>query len=384
MSEKATIRAFANGGEAVGTLESGKTVFVRGAIPGEVVEVEIFQDKNRYSKGRLLNIIEESSERIASFCPEFPRCPGCSYCHVPYRIELEWKQKQLEYLLRDFEGIVYNSPVGAPGRTHWRNKLTLHIENSRCGYRSDDNTTLVPVTSCAIAAEPINEKIASLDLRQEKSVILRYTPQEGVAVFDREKGCRKIITEHLREAGVFKVAADGFFQTNPEIADKLLSYVVSEVQAANCRELCELYCGVGVFSIACAGKIPELRCTGVEISKDSVIRCRNNAANHNVSERCRFHAGDAGTLFSRYKPQNSDFLLLVDPPRTGMDKNMINCIKRHHPAQLIYISCAADTLARDLRNLASDYTIDRVTLFDMFPSTAHFETVTVLKRIAAE
>ena len=379
MNEKAVIKGFANGGEAVGTLESGKTVFVRGAVPGETVEVEIFQDKNRYSRGRLVCVLEESLERIKSDCPYFPACPGCSYRHVPYAMELEWKQRQLEYLLRGFEGINFHAPVGASTRNAWRNKLTLHVENNCCGYKKDDNISLIPVERCLMAYDNINEEIKNISSAEDCSVTLRSTLQDGVIQLQRGKESKKVLTEMLGRHGAFKVGASGFFQTNLETAEKLVSEVINVVRETKCSKLCELYCGVGVFSIACAENISGLECTANELVKEAVIRARNNAANHGVSEKCRFYDGDAGKFFSRYKPSGVPFILLVDPPRTGMDMETVKSIIKHEPETVLYISCAADTLARDLKRMSEKYSVTDVTLFDMFPGTSHFETLSVCR-----
>ena len=377
--ETAVIKGFANGGEAVGTLESGKTVFVRGAVPGERVEVEVFQDKNRYSRARLLKVLEKSPERIESDCPCFPVCPGCSYRHVPYSMELDWKQRQLEYLLRGIEDVQYHAPVGAASRNAWRNKLTLHVQDNLCGYKKDDNVSLLPVSRCLMAYDNINEEIKNIRTHENCSITLRSTPQNGVIQLERGKESKTVLTETLGKFGDFKVSASGFFQTNLEIAEKLVAQVVKCVRSTGCSKLCELYCGTGVFSIACAENIPTLECTANELVKEAVIRARNNAANHSVSSRCRFFDGDAGKFFARYKPSAEPFVLLVDPPRTGMDAETVKCILKHLPETVIYISCAADTLARDLKRLSEKYTVSDITLFDMFPGTSHFETLAVCR-----
>lgn len=379
MNETAVIKGFANGGEAVGTLESGKTVFVRGAVPGERVEVEVFQDKTRYSRAKLVQVLEKSPERIESDCPYFPVCPGCSYRHVPYGMELDWKQRQLEYLLRGFPEIKFHAPIGSSSRNAWRNKLTLHVENRVCGYKKDDNVTLLPIDRCLMAYDNINDEIRNIKTVEDCSVTLRSTAQDGVMQLLRGKENKAVLTEDLGKFGVFKVGASGFFQTNLEIAEKLISKVVDSVRAAGCSKLCELYCGVGVFSIACAENISGLECVANELVKEAIIRARNNAANHAVSGKCRFYDGDAGKFFSRYRNSGSPFVLLVDPPRTGMDMETVKSIIRHQPETVLYISCAADTLARDLKRLSEKYTVTDVMLFDMFPGTSHFETLSVCK-----
>ena len=294
-------------------------------------------------------------------------------------MELEWKQRQLEYLLRDFVGINFHAPVGSSTRNAWRNKLTLHVENQCCGYRKDDNVSLLQIERCLMAYDNINAEIKNIFPAEDCSVTLRSTSQDGVIQLQRGRESKKVLTENLGRYGMFKAGASGFFQTNLEIAEKLVSEVVDAVRRTKCSKLCELYCGVGVFSIACAENIPGLECTANELVKEAIIRARNNAANHGVSEKCRFYDGDAGKFFSRYRNSGAPFVLLVDPPRTGMDMETVRSILKHTPETVLYISCAADTLARDLKRMSEKYSVTDITLFDMFPGTSHFETLSVCR-----
>ena len=378
MAETAVIKSFANGGEAVGTLENGKTVFLRGAVPGEKVELEIVQDKKRFARAKLLKILEPGSDRITPECPNFGSCPGCSYLHVPYSVEIEWKQRQLEWLTRKLEIAEFGTPAAPPERFNWRNKIVLHSENGVCGYRAEDNVSIVPVTQCPIALPEINALIAECDASVDGDTVLRKSVCDPARKFPRNSSCG-ILTEEIPGFGKFQVDSCGFFQTNIRVASMLINKVTELLAAQECRELCELYCGVGVFSICAVEKIPGLRACACEISAQSVELAKSNAVMHNVGDNCTFRHADAGKFFSRYRTQGRDHTLLVDPPRTGMDKTMLSAIRKHAPRQVIYISCAADTLVRDLEALSDIYRVSYISLFDMFPGTAHFETLTVLE-----
>ncbi len=379
MPENAIIKSFANGGEAVGTLPNGKSVFVRGAIPGEKVEIEIVQDKKRFARARLISVIEKSDLRITPECLIFDRCPGCSYQHVPYNVELEWKQQQLKWLLRSFEVENFETPVPSPKRYGWRNKIVLHCENGVCGYRAEDNISIVPVTECKIAVPEINQIIPTPGSFTGSDIVLRKSSCNNVCAFEKNQSC-SIITEDIPEYGKFQVDSSGFFQTNLNVASMLISKVVDILKNLKCRELCELYCGTGVFSIAAAENIPDLKCSACEISQQAVKTAISNAEIHNVEKSCRFTAADAGKFFAKFHAKNTNYTLLVDPPRSGMDDNMRKNIRKHQPQNIIYISCAADTLARDISSLQDIYKIKSVSLFDMFPATSHFETVTLLEK----
>ena len=379
MPETAVIKSFANGGEAVGTLPNGKSVFVRGAIPGETVELEIVQEKKRFARARLLNVIEASTDRITPECPYFSTCPGCSYQHIPYALELEWKQKQLQWLLRSFDVAAFNAPTPSPTRFCWRNKIVLHSDNGICGYRAEDNSSIIPVSECKLALPEINQMIPACRPSGATDTVLRKSTCDSVCVFEK-KSASGILTEEIPNFGKFKVDANGFFQTNIQVASLLIEKVVETLKSLNCRELCELYCGTGIFSIAAAENISDLKSSACEISAPAVKLAKVNAQLHNVSSSCSFTHSDAGKFFSRYHAKIKDYTLLVDPPRTGMDDTMRKNIRKHQPHNIIYISCAADTLARDINSLQDLYKINSVSLFDMFPSTAHFETIAVLEK----
>ena len=146
------------------------------------------------------------------------------------------------------------------------------------------------------------------------------------------------------------------------------------------RHLLELYCGVGVFSLAAAGVLPDLRAEGVELDPRSIGCARRNAKARHVSDRCRFVVGNAEKRLDR--PEVQPDAVLVDPPRRGLSPRLIEALKRWRVPHVIYVSCAPDTLARDLRRLCvpGGYELRSARLFDMFPRTAHFETLCVLAR----
>lgn len=392
-SERVFIHGFAFGGRAVGKRADGKVCFVRGVIPGETVEATIVTDRKNYSEGTLEKVLEPSPVRIAPECPN--PCPGCSYSHVPYSMEVEWKQRQFRTFaekagLRAKADDFLRSPVGAPCRLQWRNKLKLALESSgsglRAGYRAEDNRTLIEVRDCPLACGPIREMLRSERWKEElpageETLLLRHTAKDGVRLV--RKGNKAILTEELFPFGCFRVPSDSFFQVNPFLSGVLAQKAAELVSFCRPERMIELYCGCGCFSILCAEREKELRCVGVELDARSVNCAKDNASAHGVSPRCEFLAGDAGKMFRRRFPRGlpENTLLLVDPPRTGLDRRTLELLCRSKADFILYISCAPDTLFRDLAELEkASYAISESTLLDLFPSTAHFESVTLLKR----
>jgi 23S rRNA (uracil1939-C5)-methyltransferase len=381
-SEILQITATAYGGDAVARSSDGKICFVSGALPGETVRVLITAEKKRFNRAEVLEILQSSPDRIVPECPAYEQnqCPGCAYLHCTYSYELSCKQEQLSgFLIRkkllDESGLL--PPFAAPSRFGNRNKLVMHCVDGIRGYVGRDNSTVFPVPACSLARPELNELLGMQPPAYERE-IFRYTGCDGAVRVNEYR--KKYLTENLPGAGDFAVAPDGFFQTNIPVAAELVRRVTEEIVSSGSTELVELYCGVGVFSIAAAGKAGDLQCTGVEFSAAAVAAAKENARRHNVASRCRFYAGDAGK-FLRKSVMRSPFTLVVDPPRSGLDDTVIRAIITQMPEKIIYISCAPDTLSRDLEKLcAAGFRIKSAGLLDMFPGTAHFETLTVLTR----
>ena len=368
--EKLTVDAIAYGGEAVGRLASGEVCFLRGALPGEEVELVLTERKKRFARARVLKRLSTSPHRITPACPLAGECPGCSFQHCTYELELEWKQKQFERFLNGFPG--ERLPIfPSPERFFWRNRLKLACEKGVAGYRGFDNKTLLPVSRCLLAKEAINNALTAASIPEEGALFFRSTPEWTGEVSSLES---EYLTETLSGAGTFKVPAKGFFQTNIPVAAELCSRVVRTLQDLNVTKMLELFCGAGIFSIAAARQIPDLESFGIELAANSIEAALINAQINGVEKRCSFLAGDASLFNSRSKYG----CLLVDPPRSGLESKVIKKILKSGIPHLIYISCGPDTLRRDLALLAEKYEVKSAGALDMFPCTAHFETFAIL------
>ena len=367
--ETLTIDAIAYGGEAVGRRSSGAVCFVRGALPGEVVEVEITEEKKRFSRGKVLSLITPSPHRITPACPYAAVCPGCAFQHCTYDLETEWKQKQFERFLQKFPG-ERMAFFAAPERFFQRNRLKLACESGKAGYRGFDNRTLVPVDRCLLVQEEINTALQNTAIPAEGTLFFRSTPSWSGEVREFQE---EYLTETIPGAGSFKVPVQGFFQTNIAAAAELCARVVQTVREFDAKNMLELFCGVGVFSIAAALQIPQLQCHGIELAVSSIETAKLNAAFYGLEKRCTFQAGDAADF-----PAGKYDLLLLDPPRNGLEKKLVRKVLKSSIPVLVYISCGPDTLQRDLELLSERYTVLRSGALDMFPCTAHFETFTIL------
>ena len=387
--------AFAYRGKAVAAMPSGKRCFIRGGAPGDLLSVEIVREKKTYAEAEIREILTPSPQRVRPLCPYAGECPGCRYAHVTYAAELEWKQRQFERFLVH-PGLAAPSamrpPAAAPQRTGWRNKIRLTAEKSgssvRTGYLMEDNRTVLDLRNCLLACpeisrrmeEKLNDSLFRAHLPEGRSFLtFRFTPSDGALLL--EEGCGgEWLTDTLPSFGDFSVPRGSFFQINTGMAARLGPEVLRILRTAAPEIFIELYCGCGVFS-ALAAEAGVERIFGVEADAESV-----RAASRNLRERgrprSRFLAGDAVRMLDQL-PLHPDrrALLLVDPPRTGLEKRVIETIGKSSIHDLVYVSCGPDTLARDLALFkAQGWQVEETGLFDFFPSTAHFESLTYLKR----
>lgn len=399
------ITSFAFGGAGIGKLPDGKVCFVRGTAPGELVKAELVKEYPSYACARLLAVKLPAPERITPECPLAPAgrdgiecCPGCSYAHVRYETELLWKQRQLEdFLLRGHlvEKHRIRRPEPAPVRYGWRNKIRLTCGSGpggkeAFGYRGNDNRTIVDVPDCLLARKSIREALALFrENKQGKNashVTFRWTLHDGVLIRpDNDRSPRRLLREQLGKFGTFHVPENSFFQINVPMAVKLAEAAVDVIKTSGASSLLELFCGTGVFSLAAAQSLPRLRTAGVEQDRLAVQAAQRNAKDRGFANRCRYCAGDAGSwmdsLARNMVPERT--MVLADPPRCGLTGELCAKILSYAPRAILYISCAPDTLRRDLKIFSDGgYEICGAKLFDLFPRTAHFETMTVLRKRA--
>lgn len=397
------IRDFAFGGMALGRMESGKVCFVRGAAPGERVLARVVADKPSHRIASLVSVLKSSLRRIERLCPfacgpdadglgESRQCPGCSYQHVPYEDELAAKDSQLRgfisrWLKLDAQALVL-PPHPAPSRSGWRNKMTFGCGSSpagrRAGYKAADNHSLVAIGDCPLAQEALRplmrEELSKTPPKDATRLVFRHTAKDGALFWiDDPAPDAPPLTETLPQ-GDFTVPRNSFFQVNPQVAGALLEEFAGLVRKHRPETLLDMYCGVGVFALtgAMAGAGAVAAC---EIDSAAIAAANANAERLGLGN-CKFTAGDAAKLFKEVssKALPSKTMLVLDPPRGGLSDRALReavALKARH---LVYVSCSADALCRDLKSfIAAGYRVESAKLFDMFPSTAHFETLACLE-----
>ena len=385
------VSRIAFGGDGVGRLPNGKVCFIPGTLPGETVRAEIMHEAKSFARAKALEVLTASPDRVEPDCPLAGTCPGCVYRHAAYDCELEWKARQFtDFLTRGnpaADSIEFLRPLGAPSRNGCRNKLTFVCENGAFCYRGLDNRTAVPVPDCPLGHPDIRGLLATAAPSADgQKRAFRRTFHDGALDSGSETWQRvSHLTERLGDFGDFRVPKASFFQVNPDMAPKLADRVLSLLKETGSKQLLELYCGVGVFSILAAEAIPGLTARAVELDEAAIDAAEYNAAQHGVSDRCTFFAADAGEAFRQLSEScdPASCCIFVDPPRTGLPASLAREIRLWAPETVLYVSCAPDTLRRDADRLAEHgYRIQKAGMVDMFPATGHFESVSLFRRSA--
>lgn len=437
------IHALGSSGEGVGYYE-GLTVFVPGALPGEVVEAKITECQKRYGKGKLIQITTPSPDREKPVCPLFGRCGGCQLMHLSYPKQLEMKQQRVAEALKrigKIEECEVLPCIPSPNPLGYRNKIQLPVregkEGIEIGLYAQASHDLVPVETCyihspigdnvykqvkrIIEASPIapynpvtghgelkhlliksalnteevlvvlvtNQNITQVlqQIAQEiieipfvKGVVHNFQPQGDNVILGRDYRViagEGYLTEKLLGLK-FKVSPASFFQVNPAQAERLYSTALDFAALNGDETVLDAYCGVGTLALIFAKQAK--RVIGVECVDEAIQNAIQNAS-LNGFDNVEFVTANAEDYISRLTHVD---VALLNPPRKGCDPSFLSGLKRLMPKKLIYVSCDPATLARDLSQLsAMGYRVEKVQPFDMFPQTAHVETVCSLAKPSA-
>jgi len=391
------IEKWVYGGAGLGRLE-GRVVLTPFVLPGERVRIEVEREKASMVEARAVEWVERSPERVEPPCGYFERCGGCHYQHAPYEYQAAQKVEIVREVLRrvgkveapEEIGLRTGEPLG------YRNRSQFHLRGARIGYLAAGSHDLVPVDECPISAPAINEALGVLkksikDRRWPRFVeqIELFTNGEEtmVNVLETEGGRRaargffdwlgeRIPGAELGELnyrvgeGKFRVSHGSFFQVNRFLVEGLVEEVVGAMAGETALDL---YAGVGLFSLPLAkgfGKV-----TAVESSPSAVHDLQYNAAEHGVEVEAQRMQAEQYLAGLTATPE----VIVADPPRSGLGKNVTKHLARLKAPRLVLVSCDPATLARDLGALTvAGYGLKRMTVVDLFPQTFHVEVVAEL------
>jgi 23S rRNA (uracil1939-C5)-methyltransferase len=429
-------------GDGVGRALS-RVVFVPDTVVGDRVLARLIYVKPKHGHAKLKEILQPSPHRIRPSCIVADKCGGCQWQHIDYQYQLEAKRNLVVQALERIGGFVaprVDAVLAAGEDLGYRNKSTYPIGTSTqgnivAGYYQKGSHQIVNLNQCPVQDQRLNpllreikqdiqnqgwqaydEKthtglIRHLGLRIGRSTgemlvtlvakdwsipeidtvaqewLDRYPPLVGVmlnrndertnAIFGKETRCiagKSFLREKF--AGIeFQIGADTFFQVYTEAAEALLEQIQLELSLKGEEKLLDAYCGIGTLTLPLAKQASFV--TGLEVQPSSVELAKSNARLNGI-DNVLFHAGTVEKLLPQMNIQPD--VVVLDPPRKGCDKSVIDALLTSKPERIVYVSCKVATLARDLKLLCQDgvYTLVRVQPADFFPQTPHVEAAAFL------
>lgn len=385
-------------------------IFIENALPGEKVEIKIINVKKKYSEGSVVTYSTQSKDRVVSSCPYFKECGGCHLLHMSIESQRAFKENKVKDILYKFAGLsseLVRPILFAQNTTFYRNKVTFKVKE-KIGFFRKKSNKVIPIASCNTASIKAN-KILNLmrdylNLTNIKELMVRVSETKGetmlvikkegpidenriinilgdsigsivVNEYDRYytlKG-NGFITEKLGKY-TFKISPESFFQINTACTTILYDTVLQYCNLAEEETVLDLYCGTGTIGTYVSRKAKEV--LGIESNRYAVLDALTNKKNNKV-RNVNFVCKDVSKI--RKDEYGTFGVIIVDPPRAGLDLKTIQFLIDKNPTKIVYVSCDPVTLARDLKLLEDHYEVLEVTPVDMFPGTYHVECVCLLK-----
>jgi 23S rRNA (uracil1939-C5)-methyltransferase len=411
----------------------GKVTFVHGALPGEVVEMDVWRRKRSFDLAGVSRVLNASSQRVAPRCRHFERCGGCSLQHLDARAQVAMKQRVLEDALGHIGGVapeVVLPPIHGPtwGYRHRARFAVKHVARKGgvlVGFHERRTHYVVDMDSCEVLPPRVSALIPPLRALISGLQIAARLPQIDVAVAEDVIALTLRVLdppspEDLEALHAFAAAHDvdiylqsggpdsirpldpatvrplryrlpefgvdlyfgpaEFTQVNHAVNRVLVSRALRLLQPTSGERIADLFCGLGNFALPIARSGAEV--IGIEGAADLVARAADNARLNGLSERAQFRRAD---LFQRAAEALAQAGaldgMLIDPPRDGAHA-LVQALSVPAPARIVYVSCNPATLARDAGVLVRDkgYVLRAAGVVNMFPHTSHVESIALFER----
>ena len=437
---KVTIKKTGINGEGIGYIDR-MPVFVPQALIGEEVEIRIVDKQKRYATAELLRVVKSSKNRIRPKCFIQNTCGACPLMIARYPAQLEYKQDLLKQSLIKYAQIDPRKVARVKASEDvfgYRNqfKLPCAMEEGRLvsGLFMPNSNYFIDVKKCWIHEDGLERVRMDIMHVLNTHDCVSYNPHDKKGIrnlvvrgFDNRYQCtivtgneeldERLISDLMRIKGLtslwqsihtikktpevfgnkmmhlagetslameldglkLRISPRSFFQLNSKQAVQLYRTIASMVKENN-ELIVEAYSGIGAISLYLKDKAKEI--IGIESIKDAVVNANQNAA-LNGCEHVSFLCDDAANKLTYLSKKRSIDVLVVDPPRSGLDDAMLECILRSKIKNIIYVSCNPATLGKNLAVLCSRYNVDRIQPIDIFPHTPHVETVCLLSKLHA-
>ncbi|MFA5006215.1 MAG: 23S rRNA (uracil(1939)-C(5))-methyltransferase RlmD [Candidatus Izemoplasmatales bacterium] len=421
-------------------LEDGYTVFVEGLLKGERADIDITERRKNFGFGKIVEMVEKSPYRVQPKCRHYDVCGGCDLMHMDYDVQLSFKKYRIETTLKraGFENVKVNDIVGMINPYNYRNKIEVKFQNGEkgveAGFFRAKSHDLVNLEECHIMPKRAFDLVTLVKNISNELGIRAYDPQtktgelKSAVIRESTKTRQLAILLHLAvedlpqcELFVKKIVAKipevasiaisttndestlstdpvrilhgaeglvdsigeldffighrSFFQTNAIQTEKLYHQAADYAELTGKEKVIDAYCGIGSIGLFVANRA--FKVFGIEVVKAAIQDARRNAEMNDI-KNAFFEVGEAETVIQKWRKFKFD-VIFVDPPRKGCDEALLAAIIEMRIPRVVYVSCDQATLVRDLRTLADGgYKVVEITPFDMFPQTAHVESVTLL------
>jgi 23S rRNA (uracil1939-C5)-methyltransferase len=368
------------GGDGLARHE-GRVVFVPGVLPGEDVTVEIVEAKKDFARARLVSVEKASPDRVTPPCRLAGVCGGCDWLHIDPTAQARLKLELVRDSLRRMAG--FDLPdlqieTGAP--LGYRNRVQVHVNRAdQTGFLGRGGHSFVRVPECPVA-HPALAPVFAEKVRPhapERFLAYGHTDAEGTSHLARadEGNDTEVTVRVLDRDIVFPVR--GFFQSNLEMTQKLIPFVMEGLKGGAQTVAFDLYSGVGLFGAFLKDHFERVVC--IEFNRHALAYARRNVGESGLffSEALeKVVTTPGGNPLDKVAPSAA----VIDPPREGLDKAVRAWLIAKPVPQLVYVSCNPVTLARDLKELlAGPYELEDMRVFDFYPQTSHIEAVAKLR-----
>ena len=412
-----------------------KPIFVEACLPKEKVEVQLLEQKNKFSRAKLLKVNDASEDRVTPLCEHFSLCGGCNLQHLDYPQQLTFKQSKVSELLSRsgidksaIEQLPWQAPiVSMPW--HYRRKARIGVQFNKnaeaiIGFRQKATNQLVAIKSCPTLIKPLNEifpilknvigrlnvkkaighveVISAQQVNQENSITVIVRQLRALTEYDRslwesiaKEHQWKVVFDFGKEADdklnheqqlSYKIADDininfshhDFIQVNEQVNNAMVLQAMQWLNLGEDDQVLDLFCGLGNFSLPIATKVKQV--IGVEGVQAMVDKAKANAEDNQLTN-CQFYQADLNSHWLENQWSKNHFTKVVlDPARAGAEQ-AVTQVAQLDVDTILYISCEPTTLARDSHLLiAQGYKVAKIGLVDMFSQTKHVETMVLFTK----
>jgi 23S rRNA (uracil1939-C5)-methyltransferase len=412
-----TIQTLAFGGEGI-LRDENQVIFVPFTAPGDMCTVELVSKKKNFAQGRLRTLITPSPHRVQPQCPYFGTCGGCQLQHLAYPVQIQSKKIFIHDALQRIGKIPFPEIQMTPASLQWsyRKHIRLKLKPTEkgfvAGYTAYDKMALLPVEQCPIflphddplflTVQPLLSALSNQGIEEGFLKLIKIQTNQYILAFhfpsvlpENHSICGSYLKQHNAWQGIVmhspqqqkhwgrvdceielcglkaRFSPLGFVQNHPEQSE-ILYQTIMQALPATANKILDLYCGIGLTSLLFSQLGKEV--VGIESHSETIQLAKENAKANGLFPQ--FKEGKAEILGAELLKNQYFDTVLCNPPRTGLDSQLIQVLLQKQPPCILYVSCMPATLARDLHHLAQGgYRVDLVHGIDMFPQTTHVETV---------